>query len=63
MAILDFEETRKLKDQISQLNEVACKQVLYGFCEVLLLKPSVLGEIFRMYVEDGLKYTRSKEGR
>jgi len=63
MANLEKNEVNELKEMIDKLNHQACRQILFGMADLLFYHPSIIVKIFRMYIEDGVKYSRIKEGR
>jgi len=57
MPNLERDDAVELKVMIYKLNPQAAKQVLLGMVDLLVYKPSILNKIFRMFIEDGVKYS------
>jgi hypothetical protein len=55
---IDKNYANDLKALIFDLNEKACKQVLFGCVEILTQHPSVLKDVFIELVSDGRDYTK-----
>jgi hypothetical protein len=60
MALLDVNYAKDLKALIFDLNEKACKQVLFGMVEILIQHPSVLRNVFIELVSDGRDYQKAR---
>lgn len=60
MSLLDSNYAKDLKALIFDLDENACKQVLFGMVEVLTQHPSVLKNVFVELVSDGRDYHKAK---
>ena len=60
MALLDVNYAKDLKALIFDLNEKACKQVLFGMVEILVQHPSVLRNVFIELVSDGRDYQKAR---
>lgn len=56
MPLLDVNYGKDLKALIFDLNEKACKQILFGMVEILTEHPSVLRNVFVELVSDGRDY-------
>jgi len=59
MNLLDSNYAKDLKALIFDLNEKACKQVLFGMVEILTQHPSVLKNVFVELVSDGRDYHKA----
>ena len=61
MQLLDINYAKDLKALIFDLNEKACKQVLFGMVEILVQHPSVLRNVFIELVSDGRDYHKARK--
>ena len=59
MNLLDSNYAKDLKALIFDLNEKACKKVLFGMVEILTQHPSVLRNVFIELVSDGRDYHKA----
>jgi len=59
MALLDAGYAKDLKALVFDLDEKACKQVLFGMVEILTEHPSVLRNVFIELVSDGREYHKA----
>ena len=59
MPLLDVNYAKDLKALIFDLDEKACKQVLFGMVEILTQHPSVLRNVFIELVSDGRDYHKA----
>ncbi len=62
MQLLDYNYSKDLKALIFDLNEKACKQVLFGLVEILTQHPSILRNVFVQAVSDGRDYHKAIMG-
>ena len=60
MPTLDSNYAKDLKALIFDLDEKACKQVLFGMVEILTQHPSVLRNVFIELVSDGRDYHKAR---
>lgn len=60
MPLLDVDYSKDLKALIFDLDEKACKQVLFGMVEILKQHPSVLRNVFIELVSDGRDYYKAR---
>ena len=61
MSNLEKDEAGELKEMVRKLNLQACHQILFGMVDLLVYRPSILSKIFRMFIEDGVKFSDVKE--
>ena len=59
MKLLDGNYSKDLKALIFDLDEKACKQILFGMVEILTEHPSVLRNVFVELVSDGRDYHKA----
>jgi len=59
MKLLDANYAKDLKALVFDLDEKACKQVLFGMVEILTEHPSVLRNVFVELVSDGRDYHKA----
>jgi hypothetical protein len=59
MKLLDVDYAKDLKALVFDLDEKACKQVLFGMVEILTEHPSVLRNVFVELVSDGRDYHKA----
>lgn len=57
MPTIEEGELGVVKGKIDSLCLQACHQILFGFAEILLYRPSVLAGVFKTLVDDGVKYS------
>ena len=62
MPLLDVNYGKDLKALIFDLDEKACKQILFGMVEILTEHPSVLRNVFVELVSDGRDYHKAMMG-
>jgi hypothetical protein len=62
MKLLDGNYSKDLKALIFDLDEKACKQILFGMVEILTEHPSVLRNVFVELVSDGRDYHKAIVG-
>ena len=60
MQLLDIKYAKDLKALIFDLNEKACKQVLFGMVEILTQHPSILRNVFVELASDGRDYQKAR---
>ena len=60
MDILDSHYAKDLKALIFDLDEKACKQVLFAMVEILTQHPSILRNVFIALVSDGRDYHKER---
>lgn len=60
MQLLDSNYSKDLKALIFDLDEKACKQVLFGMVEILTQHPSILRNVFISLVSDGRDYHKAR---
>lgn len=63
MANLEKDESGEFKGMIQKLNLQACHQILFGMVDLLVYRPSLVTKIFRIFIEDGVKFSDVKERR
>ena len=59
MPPLDVNYSKDLKALIFDLDEKACKQILFGMVEILTEHPSILRNVFVELVSDGRDYHKA----
>lgn len=60
MSFLDFNYAKDLKALIFDLDEKACKQVLFAMVEILTQHTSILRNVFMELVSDGRDYHKAR---
>lgn len=60
MVHLNPGEAKALKARVYDLSELAAKQALYGFIQILSFKVNVSRSMFEEVIEDAVKYSEVK---
>lgn len=58
MPILTGEEAKTLKAQVTDLNEAAAKEALFGMIQILNEHPSILTAVFMALISDSRKLSK-----